>query len=53
MVSPLHANFIVNKGAARARDVIDLIDVIRKRVYEEKGTKLELEVLIIGEQEVA
>jgi UDP-N-acetylmuramate dehydrogenase len=53
MVSPLHANFIVNVGAAQARDVLGLIGLIRKRVYQEKGTMLELEVQIIGEPEVA
>jgi UDP-N-acetylmuramate dehydrogenase len=53
MVSPLHANFIVNMGRAQAKDVLGLIEVIQKRVYEEKGTGLELEVLIIGEPELA
>jgi UDP-N-acetylmuramate dehydrogenase len=53
MVSPLHANFIVNVGAAQARDVLGLIGLIRERVYQEKGTMLELEVQIIGEPEVA
>ena len=52
MVSPLHANFIVNVGTARARDVIGLITQIRERVYQEKGIRLELEVQIIGEPEV-
>ena len=52
MVSPLHANFIVNVGTARARDVIGLITQIRERIYQEKGIRLELEVQIIGEQEV-
>ena len=52
MVSPLHANFIVNVGAAQARDVLELITLIRERVYQESGTRLELEVEIIGEQEV-
>jgi UDP-N-acetylmuramate dehydrogenase len=52
MVSPLHANFIVNVGTARARDVMGLITQIRERVYQEKGIRLELEVQIIGEQEV-
>jgi UDP-N-acetylmuramate dehydrogenase len=52
MISPLHANFIVNVGTARARDVLELITVIRERVYQERGTRLELEVQIIGEPEV-
>ncbi|OGP85900.1 MAG: UDP-N-acetylenolpyruvoylglucosamine reductase [Deltaproteobacteria bacterium RBG_16_54_11] len=53
MISPLHANFIVNMGAARARDVLGLIELIRQRIYKEKRIKLELEVLIIGEQALA
>jgi UDP-N-acetylmuramate dehydrogenase len=53
MISPLHANFIVNMGAARARDVLGLIELIRQRVYQEKRIGLELEVLIIGEQAMA
>jgi UDP-N-acetylmuramate dehydrogenase len=52
MVSPLHANFIVNVGTAQARDVLELIRLIRERVYQERGTRLELEVQIIGEPEV-
>jgi UDP-N-acetylmuramate dehydrogenase len=49
MVSPLHANFIVNMGKAQARDILGLIDMIQKRVYQTTGTLLELEVVIIGE----
>jgi UDP-N-acetylmuramate dehydrogenase len=53
MVSTIHANFIVNLGAACAKDVIGLIDVIRERVYQEIGITLELEVEIIGEHDWA
>jgi UDP-N-acetylmuramate dehydrogenase len=53
MVSPLHANFIVNMGRAQTRDILDLIDMIQKRVYQSTGITLELEVLIIGESEMA
>ncbi len=53
MISPLHANFIVNMGAARARDVVALIELIQQLIYKEKRIKLELEVLIIGEQAMA
>jgi UDP-N-acetylmuramate dehydrogenase len=49
MISPLHANFIVNMGKAQARDILGLIDMIQKRVYQTTGTVLELEVVIIGE----
>jgi UDP-N-acetylenolpyruvoylglucosamine reductase len=40
-------------GAAHAQDVLALIELVRKRVYQEKRIGLELEVLIIGEQAMA
>lgn len=49
VVSPLHANFIVNDGAATARDILALIGLIRERVRAARGIELELEVEIIGE----
>jgi UDP-N-acetylmuramate dehydrogenase len=49
MVSPLHANFIVNAGDATASDFIKLIELMRKKVYEEKGVEFELEIQIVGE----
>jgi UDP-N-acetylmuramate dehydrogenase len=52
MISPLHANFIVNVGTAQARDVMGLITQIRDRVYHDKGIMLELEVQVIGEPEM-
>ena len=48
-VSAIHANFIVNTGGATANDVLELIDLIRKRVREERGINLEPEVRIVGE----
>jgi UDP-N-acetylmuramate dehydrogenase len=53
MISPLHANFIINMGSAQARDVLALIEFIQQRIYKEKKIKLELEVLIVGEQAMA
>lgn len=47
VVSPRHANFIVNEGHATGRDVISLIDVVRRRVLESSGIELETEVQII------
>lgn len=43
-ISPLHANFIVTDGSAQASDIFSLIDTIRKRVAEDRGIELELEV---------
>lgn len=52
MVSPKHANFIVNYNNATANDVIELIKIIRKKVLEETGYSLELEVKPIGFEKV-
>ncbi len=48
-VSVKHGNFIVNRGQASAAEVISLIDLIQKRVFETTGHSLETEVRIIGE----
>jgi UDP-N-acetylmuramate dehydrogenase len=49
MVSPKHANFIVNAGAATAADIESLIEHCRQTVFERTGILLEREVRIIGE----
>lgn len=43
-VSTLHANFIVNKGGATAKDVLELAQLVQKRVLEGAGVELEMEV---------
>ena len=43
MVSERHANFIVNVGAAKASDIMELISRVRKRVFETAGVYLDLE----------
>jgi UDP-N-acetylenolpyruvoylglucosamine reductase len=48
-VSTEHANFIVNGGAATARDVLELVELIRQRARTERGVELETEVEIVGE----
>ena len=47
-ISPRHANFIVNRGGARAEDVISLVEKIRKVVWERRGLELEMEIEVIG-----
>jgi UDP-N-acetylenolpyruvoylglucosamine reductase len=49
VVSDVHANFIVNDGQATARDVLNLIDVIKERARTARGIELETEVEILGE----
>jgi UDP-N-acetylmuramate dehydrogenase len=46
LVSPVHANFIVNAGGATFRDVRALIDRVRRRVRESSGHELTLEVKV-------
>lgn len=48
-VSELHSGFIVNKGNATATDIIQLMDLVQKKVYEKFGVSLEPEVRIIGD----
>lgn len=49
IISPKHANFIVNIGNASAADIETLIDTAQAAVRREFGVDLEREVRIIGE----
>ena len=49
-VSTKHANFIVNKGHAKASDVIDLMRQIQETVFQGFGVNLEPEVTIVGQE---
>ena len=53
VVSPQHANFIVNEGQASAADVEALIALVRDTVLEDHGIVLEPEVRIVGREAVA
>lgn len=48
-ISPLHANFFLNLGEARAADVYALIREARQAVQHHSGIELELEVELVGE----
>jgi UDP-N-acetylmuramate dehydrogenase len=47
-VSLKHANFILNKGGAKARDILALIDIIKGQVLSQFQVQLECEVIILG-----
>ncbi|MBS4169209.1 UDP-N-acetylmuramate dehydrogenase [Parachlamydia sp. AcF125] len=47
-VSCMHANFIVNEGNARAREVLELIAHIKEEVLKQQGVELESEVRYIS-----
>ena len=48
-VSTVHANFIVNKGGATARDIEELIELVQETIRREANVMLEREVRIVGE----
>jgi UDP-N-acetylenolpyruvoylglucosamine reductase len=49
MVSIEHGNFIVNDGTATARDVLELIETVKRAAKTGRGIELQTEVEIIGE----
>jgi UDP-N-acetylenolpyruvoylglucosamine reductase len=49
MVSFEHGNFITNDGTATARNVLDLIELIKTKARAERGIELHTEVEIVGE----
>ena len=46
VVSPLHGNFIVNRGKASATDVLELIRIVQDVVAQKTGIALELEAKV-------
>ena len=48
ILSPMHANFIMNENNARFQDVLDLIALAKGKVAETHGVVLEEEVRIIS-----
>lgn len=46
-VSEKHAGFIINKQNATATDIIELIEYVKKTVYEKTGNDISLEIEII------
>ena len=48
-VSQKHANFIINRNAASATDIEELIEYVRQTVLDEAGVSLVHEVRIVGE----
>lgn len=48
-VSEKHSGFIINRGNATANDILNLIEVVKAKVYEKFKVELHTEVRIIGE----
>ena len=47
VISEKHANFFVNKKNAKSADMKSLINFVKKRVKDQTGVKLELEIVIV------
>ena len=49
-VSTKHSGFIINKGNATAKDVLALVEHVKKTVYEKFQKEIELEIEMMGEE---
>ncbi len=47
VVSPVHANFIVNTGKATATDIVTLMERVQREVFQQFSVRLEPEVQIL------
>lgn len=47
-VSPKHSNFIVNNGYASAKDILDLILLVEKTVFDRFRVELKKEVILVN-----
>ena len=52
-VSTMHCNFLINRGAATAKDIEALGEEVRRRVRESSGVELEWEIKRLGEAAAA
>jgi UDP-N-acetylmuramate dehydrogenase len=50
IVSEKHCNFLINLGAACAKNIEDLGEEVKKRVFEKSGIMLDWEIKIIGDK---
>ncbi|MBL4749155.1 MAG: UDP-N-acetylmuramate dehydrogenase [Amylibacter sp.] len=48
-MSPMHSNFMINKGGATATDLENLGEKVRKRVFDNSKITLEWEIMRVGE----
>lgn len=48
-VSELHAGFIINRKEATAEEILQLIEYVKKTVYEKFQIEIQLEIQVVGE----
>lgn len=46
-VSEKHAGFVINRGSATCRDVLELVDRVKRCVCQQTGVELEMEVKVL------
>lgn len=51
-VSTKHSGFIINKGNATAKDILELVEIIKKQVKSKFNKEIELEIEIIGKERI-
>jgi UDP-N-acetylenolpyruvoylglucosamine reductase len=49
-VSPVHANFLVNAGDAKAADFLELMRAVRAEVKSRQGVELQPEIVALGRE---
>lgn len=49
-VSEKHCGFVINRGNATCREVVELIRTVQEAVYQKHGVELETEVKVLGEK---
>jgi UDP-N-acetylmuramate dehydrogenase len=49
-ISRKHANWIINRGNARARDILELIKKMEKEIFGNFGVRLEREIRILSQE---
>ncbi len=47
-VSTKHAGFVINKGNATSSQILEVIHEVQRRVFDQFGVRLELEVRLLG-----
>lgn len=48
-VSTMHAGFVINRGNATAKEVIEVVNHVKQTVLEKTGKQIELEIELLGE----
>ena len=47
-ISAKHAGFIINTGNAKAKEVLELVEIVKKEVLQKFGKEIQLEIEVLG-----